>query len=657
MDLVSLPAPAGMFGRNGKLQDGTDSGIKNIADKGRREALKFTMTKSSTGRSSSLGMKLPDITIGEEVMITINDNGPKSFPLDTLKSDGIRHVQIRGTYMLANLLQELCLARNSQHRFVILNAGQLNEDPVSRLNRLIKEFFWNNLTRRIDASGIDLAAHDTKTVQSQPRIYIPRGAAEQFAYYSKIAQERPSIHLDVQWLPEGEISAEFIKDLNHKPGILALEMEVLSPKSPTEPKELKGLPFIVPGGRFNELYNWDACFCAFSMLDSHPHIVKSILRHFIFEIKNYGKVLNANRSYYLGRSQPPFLTDLALRTYEATRHESDARDLLMLAILAARKEYLSFWMAEPRHDRSSGLSRYRPIGLGLPPECEPLHFALVLKPYMEKYKMTLEHLTEAYNNGDIHEPDLDRFCLHDRAARESGHDTSNRLQHVAADLATVDLNCLLYRYEVDIAYAIRTVFKDQLKLLKAFCGPGDEAGQVESSDIWDRRARKRKALVNKFMWNEDKGLYFDYNTATREQHGFETVTCLWALWSGIASSQQAALLVERGLPKFECAGGLSSGTENSRGANSASNPQKQWDYPYGWAPHQMLAWDGLKAYGYHEEAERLIYRWLYMVTRVFADYNGTVVEKYDVTEFHSPHEVNAEYGNQGLGFEGVPQEG
>ena len=559
--------------------------------------------------------------------------------------------------MLANLLQELVIARNHELRFLMLNEGQLSENPVSRLSRLIRETFWSNLTRNIDESGIELAAQDTKTVESPPRIYIPNGAPDQFAYYSRLAHERPKMHLDVQWLPEGEISADFIRDLNHKPGILALEMEVLSRDSRTEPKELKGLPFIVPGGRFNELYNWDASFCAFSMLESHPHIVKSIIRHFIFEVKHYGKVLNANRSYYLGRSQPPLLTNLALKNYQATRHESDAEGLLMLAILAARKEYLSVWMSEPRYDRPSGLSRYRPIGLGLPPECEPLHFALVLKPYVEKYKMNLDQFTEAYNKGDIYEPDLDEFCLHDRASRESGHDTSNRLQHVAADLATVDLNCLLYRYEVDIAYAIRVVFKDHLEVPKAFCAPGDQAGQAESSGIWDRRARTRKALINQFMWNEDKGLYFDYNTVTKEQRGFETVTCLWALWCGVASPQQAALLVEKGLPKFECPGGLSSGTEDSRGANSADNPQKQWDYPYGWAPHQMLAWDGLRKYGYHEEAERLIYRWLHMVTRVFADHNGTVVEKYDVTESRRPHQVHAEYGNQGLEFQGVPQEG
>lgn len=560
--------------------------------------------------------------------------------------------------MLANLLQELSLAQKKGAKFAVLDPWQLNEDPVSRLNRLIKESFWNNLTRQIDESGIALAAQDTKSVKSPPRIYIPRGLPEQFAYYTKLAQERPSLQLDVQWLPNGEITASFIKSLNHKPGLLALEMEMPTQGSRTNSADrLKGLPFIVPGGRFNELYYWDSCFCALGMLESHANVVKSIIRNFIFEIKYYGKVLNANRSYYLGRSQPPFLTDLALRCYEATRQEPDARDLLKIALLAARKEYHNVWMAEPRYDRLSGLSRYRPIGSGFPPECEPLHFAHIMEPYMTKYKMTIEQFTEAYNNGDIQEPDLDEFCLHDRAHRESGHDTSNRLENVAADVATVDLSCLLYRYEVDIAHAIRTVFGDRLEIPVTFNAPGDKADQVDSSAIWDRRARRRKSLMNKYMWNEKNGIFYDYNTVSKKQCNFESVTCFWTLWCGVASPQQAALLVKNGLSLFEYVGGLSAGTELSRGNISATNPQKQWEYPYGWAPHQILAWDGLKKYGYHEEAERLVYRWLHMVTKVFVDYNGTIVEKYDVTQLHSPHKVEAEYGNQGLDFKGVPQEG
>lgn len=559
--------------------------------------------------------------------------------------------------MLANLLQELFLAKKGQRKLVMLDICKVNEDPVHRLHRLIQDCFWNNLIRIIDESGIESAASDPKMLDSSPRIYIPRGASEQFLYYQGIARKTPKLGLDVQWLPESEITADFIKSLNHRPGILALEMETSTLDEANDSISLKGLPFVVPGGRFNELYNWDSYFCALGMLQSHPNIVKSMIRHFVFEIQHYGKILNANRSYYLGRSQPPFLTDLALRTYEITRFEPDAKELLRNALSAAIKEYHNLWMAEPRFDSISGLSRYRPIGSGLPPECEELHFAHVLSPYTAKYNMNLEQVTEAYNNGEIIEPDIDRFCLHDRAGRESGHDTSNRLEHVAADIATIDLNCLLYKYEIDIAYAIQCVFEDRMQVPAAFCAPGQKTGRIESSGFWHRRARRRKMLIDKFMWNEDKGLYFDYNTNTRNQCIYETVTSLWAMWCGVANPHQAALLVKKGLPKFEHIGGLSAGSEYSRGPLSPSHPQKQWDYPHGWAPHQMLAWDGLKRYGYYEEIERLIYRWLYMVTRVFSDFNGTVAEKYDVTRIHGAHKVGAEYGNQGLDFKGVPEEG
>ena len=581
----------------------------------------------------------------------------KSFSLGTSSSDGTHRIQIRGTYMLASLLQELSLAKAENRKFMALEEWKLTEDPVHRLDRMIKEVYWDSLTRCLDEFGIELAAQDSKASDTRPRIYVPRGAPEQFAYYEKIAHHRPDLGLDVQWLPEGEITAEFIKSLNHKPGMLALEMDFIQEEDSIGRKVPKGLPFIVPGGRFNELYNWDACFCTLGMLESHPHVVKSMIRHFVFEIKHYGKVLNANRSYYLGRSQPPFLTELATRTYYATRYEPGAKQLFQLAILAAIKEYHNLWMAEPRHDKLSGLSRYRPIGLGFPPECEPEHFAHVLKPYAVKYQLSVNEVKDAYDNGDIHEPDLDEFCLHDRAARESGHDTSKRTENAAANNATIDLNCLLYRYETDIAHAIRTEFDDRLEVPAAFCTPGQEAGRLESSSIWDRRARKRKLLIDKFMWNEDQGLYYDYDTVKRKQSDYESATSFWALWCGVASPRQAALLVEKGLPRFECAGGLSSGTQSSRGPVSAEHPQKQWDYPHGWAPHQVLAWDGLKRYGYHEEAERLIYRWLHMITRISADYNGTVVEKYDVTQLDRAHKVGAEYGNQGLAFQGVPQGG
>ena len=553
------------------------------------------------------------------------------------KHNGTQGAEIKGTYHLANLLQELYLAQKKGEEYLAVDLGKVSENPVDRLHSLIQTSWWDNLKRNIDRSGIAIAAKDPKTcetAESRPRIYVPHGVPLQHAYYSKLAREMPEMKLDVQWLPESDITAEFIKSLNDKPGILALEMEEYDSNGR---KELIGLPFIVPGGRFNELYNWDSCFCATAMIDTHPHVVKSILRHFIFEIKHYGKILNANRSYYLGRAQPPFLTDLALKTYRATKHEPGSKDLLKLAILAAMKEYHNYWMTAPRYNEDTGLTRYRPIGIGIPPEVESTGFDHILEPYAEKYNMTMTEVGQAYTNGQIQEPKLDTFFLHDRALRESGHDTSNRFVGVCADLATIDLNCLLYRYETDIAEAIRTTFEDNLQIPADFCAPGQVGDRFESSAVWECSAKKRQDSIDRYLWNEEKGLYFDFNTVTKTQTECETVTSLWALWCGVASPRQAALLVKNGLRKFECVGGLSSTTETSRGPVNAANPQKQWDYPNGWAPHQMLAWDGLKKYGYHHEAERLAYRWLHMITRVFEDYNGTVVEKYDVTELKSPH--------------------
>ncbi len=113
----------------------------------------------------------------------------------------------------------------------------------------------------------------------------------------------------------------------------------------------------------------------------------------------------------------------------------------------------------------------------------------------------------------------------------------------------------------------------------------------------------------------------------------------------------------KALPKFEEVGGLAASSRASRGEIGPDRPQRQWDYPFGWAPQQMLAWTGLIRYNYTEEAERLAYRWLLMITRAYHDFNGVVVEKYDVTRVVDPHRVDAEYGNQGLDFQGVAKEG
>jgi alpha,alpha-trehalase len=592
------------------------------------------------------------------MQITIEDSGPKVFTLRTAASNGHNRFDIRGTYMLSNLLQELVLAKEFGRHQIILDEARLNENPVNRLSRMIRDHFWDSLTRRIDASSIEVAARDPKdwTDDPRPRIYVPPGAPEQYEYYTKLAKEKPEIRLDVQLLPE-KVTPEIVRDMNAKPGLLAVAMEEVDDPA-TGGKTLRGLPFVVPGGRFNELYGWDSYMESLGLLiNDKTDLAKSMVLNFCFCIRHYGKILNATRSYYLCRSQPPFLTDMALRVYDRIRDEPGAVDFLRTAILAAIKEYHSVWVAEPRLDPVTGLSRYRPEGLGVPPETEATHFVHILEPYAEKHGLSFDEFVRAYNHGEIHEPELDDYFMHDRAVRESGHDTTYRFERVCANLVTIDLNSLLFKYEMDIARTIRTVFKDKLVVPAEYCVGNMVPGQVETSAIWDRRSKRRKLAIDKYLWNEKEGMYFDYDTLHRKQCTYESCTTFWGMWAGVSSPHQAAAMVTKALPKFEAYGGLLSGTERSRGEITLERPNRQWDFPYGWAPQQMLAWTGLYRYSYVEEAERLAYKWLFLITKAYYDFNGVVVEKYDVTRPVDPHRVDAEYGNQGLDFKGVAKEG
>jgi alpha,alpha-trehalase len=590
--------------------------------------------------------------------ITIEDKGPKEFFLGTASSAGHKTRAVRGNYRLSVLLQELYLAQDLGRTVIKIHQSRLSEDPVSRLSRRIKDEYWKNLTRVLDARVIEKAGTDPKdwTDNPRPRIYVPRGCPEQHEYYTQVANDRPEINLDVQWLPEGGVTPEYVRSLNNKPGILALAMRTVE----VDGKEtLRGEPFVVPGGRFNELYGWDSYMMAIGLLENKKiDLAMSMVKNFIFCIQHYGKILNANRSYYLCRSQPPFLTDMALKIYDSMKHQGlEAEEFLKQATLAAIKEYYSVWMAKPRYDADSHLSRYRPEGLGVPPETEASHFVHIITPFAKKHGLTFDQFVKAYNADEIKEPELDEYFLHDRAVRESGHDTSYRLEGVAANLATVDLNSCLYKYEMDIAMIIRDHFNNNLAIPPEFQTEENRIDAQELSQKWDRRAKLRQRWMTKLMWDEKEGMFFDYDTAKKQRTNYESVTTFWTMWAGLAKPTQAAAMVVKALPKFEEYGGLASGTESSRGEIHLERPNRQWDYPYGWAPQQMLAWGGLHKYGYTDEVRRLVYKWLYMVTQAFNDFNGVVVEKYNVTRQIDPHKVDAEYGNQGADFKGVPREG
>ena len=186
--------------------------------------------------------------------------------------------------MLSNLLQELALARDHNRKRIVLDEARLTENPVDRLSRMIKHSFWHSLTRRIDGEGLEIITADPKnrTGRVNPRIYVPHGEPAMAEYYRQVAKDKPHMNLDVQVLPEKPDDPLFVKSLNSKPGILALAMnEVDDGKGG---KTLKGIPFIVPGARFNEvrisLLRCYSLSSAYILVSSTTGILTSLLLDF-----------------------------------------------------------------------------------------------------------------------------------------------------------------------------------------------------------------------------------------------------------------------------------------------------------------------------------------------------------------------------------------
>jgi len=568
--------------------------------------------------------------------ITVDDSCNKIFQLKS--ADG-KYFNISGTYYLSNLLQELFLLKDKDLKVAEIESDKIFEPPVARISRMIKNYFWDGLTRTLDKNGIEKLLSDNKiNSSSNPIIYIPHDDDMAFEYYCNISKSLGSNFNVVKLNPF--ITNDYVQKLNCKPGILSLALEKRKDKT------LKSEPFIVPGGRFNEMYGWDSFFETLGLLeDGKIELAKSMVNNFTYEINHYGKILNANRSYYLTRSQPPFFTSMLLSVFKRLTKNGKNIRWLSTCLKAAIKEYTTVWMNEPKLT-VNGLSRYYGEGLGIPPETEPNHFDHILEPYAEKNKITIRDFIKKYNSREIIEPKLDKYFLHDRSMRESGHDTSYRLINISASLNPVDLNSLLYKYEKDIEFIITEYFHDSFQFSKDIS---------YSSKFWKKKSLERKKIMNRLLWDKSKGIFFDYNFEKTQKTNFESATSFYTLWAKLATQKQADSMVKNLLPKLEAPGGILSTSQKSRGRISKKRPQRQWDYPFGWAPHQIIIWEALSNYGYFNICERLAYKWLFTITKNAVDYNGTIPEKFDVVE--RTHKVFAEYGNVGTDFEYITREG
>ncbi len=364
-------------------------------------------------------------------------------------------------------------------------------------------------------------------------------------------------------------------------------------------------PYVVPGGRFNEMYGWDSYFIQVGLLrDGEVELAKNLTDNFLYQVKNYGQVLNANRSYYLTRSQPPFLTEMVLGVYEKT-HD---REWLSSALPMIEK-YYRVWVQEPHLTPETGLARYYDRGEGPAPEVLSAekdaagrnHYQLV-KEYFKTHQISDYDVNQYYDRATDQLKPL--FYKGDRSMRESGFDPSNRFGPFNIDIIhynPVCLNSLLYLMESQTADILHTLGRE---------------GEVSQ---WRDRATHRAELINRLMWDGQEGLYYDYDFVSKHVRRYPFLTTFYPLWAGIATKEQAAR-VKNNLSKFERTGGLQTSIHVSG---------NQWDSPFGWAPLQMIAVEGLRRYGYNAEAERISMEFLGLVYREFLR-QGYIVEKYDV---------------------------
>ena len=193
--------------------------------------------------------------------------------------------------------------------------------------------------------------------------------------------------------------------------------------------------------------------------------------------------------------------------------------------------------------------------------------------------------------------------------RESGFDPSSRFGAFSVDIPDynpVCLNSLLYLMEVETADIL------------------GELGRKTDAATWRKRAETRAERINRLMWDEKDGLYYDYDFVHRHIHRYPFLTTFYPLWTGIASPKQAARVVSN-LRKFEREGGLQT---------SSNRSGDQWDAPFGWAPLQWIAVQGLRKYGYRESADRISEHFLSLVYQGFAQ-SGAIEEKYDVVRGRS----------------------
>ena len=320
---------------------------------------------------------------------------------------------------------------------------------------------------------------------------------------------------------------------------------------------------VVDGFSFPHMYYWDSYFTVqgFWGTAREPEIW-GLAENMFDLIRRFGFVPNSNSFSHLSRSQPPLLSSLVRQLDEKS---NAGPEWLHLAYIRVREEYKTVWMGTIQpHKRQvyEGLSRY-----------------------------------------------YDTNVLHVLAEAESGWDYTTRFEDQALRWLPVDLNALLYKYEMDLAWL------------------AERLGREKSIQYWKGKADARKQTMNRLMWNDHEGMFFDYQWRDARIGEVKSLATYVPMFAGMCSDEQAARLVEN-LSQFETDHGLTTTAKEYEPADS-----KQWASPNGWAPLHDFVVDGLLNYGYEDEAKRIAEKWVNTVNNRFQQ-TGKVYEKYNVVQLN-----------------------
>ena len=370
-------------------------------------------------------------------------------------------------------------------------------------------------------------------------------------------------------------------------------------------------PFVVPGGRFREIYYWDSYFTMLGLLESgRADLTQDMVSDFAHLIDRYGRIPNGNRTYYLSRSQPPFFFAMVALLDPGHPERAFARYLPQL-----KREY-AFWM-DGATSVARGLARQRVVAFSGGRGAIEVPPRQLLNRYWDDEDLPRdESYREDVALADRSGRDRRQLYRDVRAAAESGWDFSSRWFADAhsltsidtTDIVPVDLNSLLFGLEQAIA---------------AGCG---EAHDETCQRAFRQHARARRAAMDRYLWDAVRGTYFDYQWARGERIPRVSAATLYPLFVHAASRAQAAAVARITRAQLLKGGGL---------VTTTLNTGQQWDAPNGWAPLQWIAVAGLNAYGESGLAEEIACRWTVNVARAYRE-SGKLVEKYDVTNTDRP---------------------